>query len=144
MAEEKQACARHSHSFCIVVFRRKNNLKWLPSSCTWDRRQYNLIRGLEMEIRITRMCTKTEQKFVIDLYIGSRKLLQLTYSYSGEAVRWSIRLGSVISFFQGLNASRIVVGIERLGYPDVLPRLSIRWWSTFDFQFLCILQNKDL
>ena len=77
-----------------------------------------------MEIRITSMCTKTEQKFVIDLYIGSRKLLQLTYSYSGEAVRWSIRLGSVISFFQGLNASRIVVGIERLRYPDVSPRLS--------------------
>ena len=142
MVEEKQACARHSHSFCIVVFRRKNNLKWLPSSCTWDRRQYNLIRGLEMEIRITRMCTKTEQKFVIDLYIREQEIVATDLLLFWRSSK--VRLGSVISFFQGLNASRIVVGIERLCYPDVSPRLSIRWWSTFDFQFLCILQNKDL
>ena len=142
MAEEKQACARHSHSFCIVVFRRKNNLKWLPSSCTWDRRQYNLIRGLEMEIRITRMCTKTEQKFVIDLYIREQEIVATDLLLFWRSSK--VRLGSVISFFQGLNASTIVVGIERLCYPDVSHRLSIRWWSTFDFQFLCILQNKDL
>jgi len=90
MTEEKQACARHSHSFCIVVFRRKNNLKWLPSSCTWDRRQYNLIRGLEMEIRITRMCTKTEQKFVIDLYIREQEIVATDSVWPSVSVLLSV------------------------------------------------------